>query len=300
MDLSFLVNAQEDGLLLRDFMRKHHVSGALSTAVKADRGFFCRRAGVQDAIRANARVCAGDTILFALPPEPKTSVAPQRLPLDIVYEDAHVMLLNKPAGQAVHPTLGYADGTLANAFCGELAGRGLSSVFRPVNRIDRNTSGLVLCGMNLYAASVLAAQAAKVYYAVLEGVLPCVQGEIDAPIGLAEGSIIRRCVTPDGKPACTQYTVLAEGSGLSLVRAIPVTGRTHQLRVHFAHLGCPLAGDDLYGGSTAHIARHALHCGEISYIDPATGAPRTVQLPLAQDMADLVRRNLRFSALGIV
>ena len=147
MTLEFTVEQKENGMLLRDFLRKRGVSAALAKGVKASDGFF--RDGAP--VHTDMRLSAGQRISFALPPEPPTEVLPQALPLDILYEDAHAMVLNKPAGQTVHPTRGYADGTLANAFRGRMAARGSAAVFRPVNRLDRGTSGLVLCAMNAYA-----------------------------------------------------------------------------------------------------------------------------------------------------
>ena len=167
MTLEFTVEQKENGMLLRDFLRKRGVSAALAKGVKASDGFF--RDGAP--VHTDMRLSAGQRISFALPPEPPTEVLPQALPLDILYEDAHAMVLNKPAGQTVHPTRGYADGTLANAFRGRMAARGSAAVFRPVNRLDRGTSGLVLCAMNAYAAPLLAAAVQKVYYAVAEGLV---------------------------------------------------------------------------------------------------------------------------------
>lgn len=157
MTLEFTVEQKENGMLLRDFLRKRGVSAALAKGVKASDGFF--RDGAP--VHTDMRLSAGQRISFALPPEPPTEVLPQALPLDILYEDAHAMVLNKPAGQTVHPTRGYADGTLANAFRGRMAARGSAAVFRPVNRLDRGTSGLVLCAMNAYAAPLLAAAVQK-------------------------------------------------------------------------------------------------------------------------------------------
>lgn len=262
MRLCFTVASHEDGALLRNFLRARGVSASLLRSVKPLGGFACN--GRE--IRANERVRTGAEISFALPPEGETSVVPQDMPCFIAYEDAHAMVLEKPAGLTVHPTLGYADGTLANAFCGEMQRRGAPRAFRPVNRIDRNTSGLVLCAMQEYATHLLAASAQKVYYAVVQGTLPD-SGEIDAPIGLREDSFVQHCVREDGKRSVTRYRTLWCGDGLSLAAVTPVTGRTHQIRVHFAHLGHPLAGDDFYGGSTQRIHRHALHCGRISFDD---------------------------------
>ncbi len=282
--LQWEVQPGEGNLLLRDFLRRKGVSSALARAVKKAGGFFCDGAPVH----ADVRLCAGQCVSFALPPEPQTGVLAQNLPLEIVYEDAHAMVLNKPAGQTVHPTRGYPDGTLANAFRGQMAARGADTAFRPVNRLDKGTSGLVLCAMNAYAAPLLAASAQKVYYAVAEGRLEDESGAIDAPIALAHGSLIQRCVCGQGKRSRTEYTVLACSAQHTLLRVVPVTGRTHQIRVHFASIGHPLAGDDLYGGSTALLARPALHCGVLSFLPPQGGARRVAEAALPADFCTLL------------
>lgn len=287
MTLEWVVRPGEEKMLLRDFLRRRGVSSSLARAVKTADGFFCDGAP----IHTNARLCAGQRISFALPPEPPTDVLPQSLPLSIVYEDVHAMVLNKPAGQTVHPTRGYADGTLANAFRGRMAARGADTVFRPVNRLDKGTSGLVLCAMNAYAAPLLATSAQKVYYAVAEGEIETNSGAIDAPIALAHGSLIQRCVCGQdgqGRPSRTEYTVIARGGGHTLLRVVPVTGRTHQIRVHFASIGHPLAGDDLYGGRITQIARPALHCGRLSFLPPEGGERRTCEAAFPEDIRALL------------
>lgn len=148
------------------------------------------------------------------------------------------MVLEKPAGMAVHPTRGEVRGTLANAFCGLLRARGQKGVFRPINRLDKGTSGLVLCAMNAYAAPLLAKSAQKVYYALCGGTPPAKAGEFCGPIARRGDSILGRCVCPQGKPASTRYCVLAAGQGRFLAACALGTGRTHQIRVHFSHAGC--------------------------------------------------------------
>ena len=239
-------------------------------------------------VKGSCRVKCDDEVVFSVPESVEPDIEPENIPLDILYEDAHAMVLNKPAGQTVHPTRGYADGTLANAFRGRMAARGSAAVFRPVNRLDRGTSGLVLCAMNAYAAPLLAAAVQKVYYAVAEGLVDGEEGAIDAPIALAHGSIIQRCVCGRGQPSRTEYRVLARGGGHTLLRVVPVTGRTHQIRVHFASRGHPLAGDGMYGGCPEHMARPALHCGAVSFGLTGEDAAHTVHAPLPEDMRALL------------
>lgn len=282
-ELSFKVGQPFDGYLLRDFLAKKGVSAGLARQVKRAGGFFAD----DRPLRTCDRVAAGMTVRFALPAEPPTTVAAEHIPLTIAYESEHAVVLDKPAGMAVHPTLNYAEGTLANAWMGLLEERGETGVFRPVNRIDCNTSGLVLCAKNAFAAPLLAESAEKWYLALVEGTPPAEKGVIDAPIARAPGSIILRCVSEEGKPSRTEYEVVRRCGVHTLVRARTITGRTHQLRVHFAHVGCPLAGDDLYGGSREHIARHALHCACIGFTEPASGEAVRVESPLPPDMSAL-------------
>lgn len=265
MKLIFSVPPEADGALLRNFLRMCAVSTELARAVKFHgSGFFA--AG--EPILANRRVAAGQDISFELP-EDGAGVAPQpEIPVKVVYEDAFAIVLEKPPHLAVHPTLNYPLGTLANGYAALMEARGESPVFRPVNRIDKDTSGLVLAAKNAYAAPLLARNVEKRYDAIAEGELPLGKGVIDAPIGRQAESIIGRCVTPEGKPSRTEYTILEADHGLSLAACVPVTGRTHQIRVHFASIGHPLAGDDLYGGSRERIGRQALHCASQTFRVP--------------------------------
>lgn len=286
MELVFVVSREMDGMCLRDFLRNQGVSATLIKAVKyKTNGFWMDGKPV----RTCDAVIVGQRVRFSLPPEQDTTVEAEDIPCTIVYESDHVMVLEKPAGMAVHPTLNYTNGTLANAYMGLLEKRGEKGVFRPVNRLDKDTSGLVLCAKNAYAAPILAASAKKIYRAILGGVLPSPQGVIEAPIARAEDSIILRRVHPDGKPSRTEYQQEAvTQQELSFVAAKPVTGRTHRLRVHFAHMGCPLEGDELYGGKRDRIHRHALHCSEMWFTEPATGQTVWLTSSLPPDMQALL------------
>ena len=299
MKLYFPVPPQADGVLLRNFLRRCAVSTELARAVKFHgSGFFADG----QPILANRRLAAGQMLSFELPADGE-GVAPQpEIPVQVVHEDAFALLLEKPPRLAVHPTLNYPLDTLANGYAAWAAAQGRSTVFRPVNRIDKDTSGLVLVARNSYAAPLLAQGVEKLYYAIVEGELPLGPGVIDAPIGRQGDSIIGRCVTPEGKPSRTEYTILKVKNGLSLAACVPVTGRTHQIRVHFASLGHPLAGDDLYGGSRERVGRQALHCAKQTYTIPACApmpdgividweAPRqriTVESPLPADLQALL------------
>ncbi len=299
MKLYFPVPPQADGVLLRNFLRRCAVSTELARAVKFHgSGFFVDGRP----ILANRRLTAGQMLSFELPADGE-GVAPQpEIPVQVVHEDAFALLLEKPPRLAVHPTLNYPLDTLANGYAAWAAAQGRSTVFRPVNRIDKDTSGLVLAARNSYAAPLLAQGVEKLYYAIVEGELPLGPGVIDAPIGRQGDSIIGRCVTPEGKPSRTEYTILKAKNGLSLAACVPVTGRTHQIRVHFASLGHPLAGDDLYGGHRERVGRQALHCAKQTYTIPAYTsmpdgilidweAPRqriTVESPLPADLQALL------------
>ena len=285
MKLYFKVPPEADGMLLRGFLRRCSVSTDLSRAVKfRGSGFFADGTPVL----ANRRVEAGQVISFELPPEGE-GVAPQDdIPVDVVYEDAFALVVEKPPHLAVHPTLNYPLDTLANGYAAWALCQGRSPVFRPVNRIDKDTSGLVLAAQNGYAAPLLARRVEKLYYAVAEGELPLGPGVIDAPIGRDPNSVVGRCVRPDGVRAVTHYEVLGRSNGLSLLRLRPETGRTHQLRVHMASIGCPLAGDWLYGEEDPDlIPRPALHAYALDLDHPVTGEHLSLTAPIPADMARL-------------
>ena len=223
------------------------------------------------------------------------SVVPVPGPLEIVFEDQDLLILNKAPGVPVHPGPGHQDDTLGNFVAHYYKMTGQIAAFRPVHRLDRGTSGLLCVARHAHAQEVLKGQLhtaafSRTYLAVCEGRPSPERGVVDAPIGRAEGSAIRREVRPDGAPARTRYEVVEEAGGRSLLRLELETGRTHQIRVHMAHLGHPLTGDFLYGTEDPSlITRPALHAAEISLVHPVTGRPHTWQAPLPEDMAALLQ-----------
>jgi len=261
------------------------ISGGLWKRIKYS-GTFARNG--LPAIAARTAIRDGDILSYALPIV--STVTPETLPLTIAYEDDDILIIDKPAGRLVHPTTKEMHSTIANAVLGLYAARGETRDFHPCHRLDRNTTGLLLIAKRpevQYYFTKHRDTVRRAYLALIEGQLTPAAGIIDAPIARALPSIILRRVAPDGKPARTHYATEAANDRYSLLRLTLETGRTHQIRVHLAHLGHPLLGDDLYGGRTAEIARHALHSARLSLRLPRTGEPMTVEAPLPEDMKRL-------------
>lgn len=213
----------------------------------------------------------------------------------ILYEDEDLLVVDKPPGQCMHPTVHHPRWTLMDAVLAYWAARGETRAFHPVTRLDVGTSGATLIAKSPAAHAQLARlQAAgavrKTYLACVEGRVPRSSGVIDAPIGRVPGSIIQRAVRRDGQPACTRYRVAVRYAAGTLLISRPLTGRTHQIRVHLAHLGHPLFGDDLYGGARTAIARPALHAWRLAFPHPRTGELVRLTAPLPEDFRRLLER----------
>ena len=240
-------------------------------------------------VRTIDRLPPEGKLRLCLPETDRSDTIPQAdIALDIVYEDDDLFVVNKPAGLAVHPSPQNRENTVANGLAALYAARKEPFVFRAIGRLDKNTSGLIVLAKNALSAGLLTTQAAQKimhhdYLAVCTGMLPA-EGTIDAPIGRADGSVIRREVRPDGDRAVTHFVRLAYRDGYSLARVWLNTGRTHQIRVHFAHLGYPLPGDFLYYPDFSRIQRHALHAGALWLRQPVTGQPLHFTAPLPDDM----------------
>lgn len=230
----------------------------------------------------NYKLKAGDTIQVEIPEPEPLELLPQNIPLDIVYEDDSLLVVNKPKGMVVHPAPGNPDGTLVNALlyhCGDSLS-GINGVIRPgiVHRIDKDTSGLLMVAKNDQAHQSLAAQIAahtftRVYNTVVYGNLKNESGTISAPIARHPNDRKKMAVVPGGRDAVTHYRVLERFSGFTLVECKLETGRTHQIRVHMAHIGHPVAGDPVYGPKKCitQLQGQCLHARILGFVHPVTG-----------------------------
>lgn len=238
----------------------------------------------------NYIVHPGDTITVNW--QQDCTIIPTQLPLTICYEDEYMLILDKPAGMLVHPTTSEHVTTLANAVMHYFHTQQLPYNFHPVHRLDRNTSGLVLIAKLPHIQHLLSYNDVKSinrqYLALATGTLKPAEGIIDAPIARHPDSIIQRIVHDSGQHATTCYKVLKNLNNASLIELTLLTGRTHQIRVHLSHIGHPLLGDDLYGGSRELIQRQALHAARLSFPHPVSGNIIDVCSPLPTDLLELV------------
>jgi len=232
-------------------------------------------------IRTVDSVQNGDRLVLHLP-ETCTLTPNAELAVPVVYESAGLLCCNKPVQMPVHPSVLHRDDTLGNWFAARYPGCG----FHLLNRLDRNTSGLCLIAKDAITAHAMT-DVKKRYYALVKPGLTG-SGTVDAPIARERDSVITRCVRADGRHAVTHYRVVQNAADCTLVELELETGRTHQIRVHLAHIGYPLLGDALYGGDCTRLQEHALHCGMLSLPDPETGERMTLYAPLRADMAAML------------
>ena len=244
-----------------------------------------------------ARGKEGETLSIQLFSDEEANIPGEDLPLAILYEDEYLLAVNKPVGQVVHPTHRYLTNTLGNAVIGYWERKGERRLYRPIHRIDRNTSGVVVIAKNQFAHQQLAwqlerGQLHKRYFGFVEGVVCETEGTIDDPIGFAPDSFIKRQVQPKGQSARTHFKVLHRYPHATFLEFILETGRTHQIRVHCEGIGHPLLGDDLYGGDTTLLSRQALHSAVYAFLHPVTRRPMILRAPFPEDLRNLVKRLL--------
>lgn len=286
------ITAEEDGSTVRHILKAklHFSSHAISRLTRAENGILVngQHARTVDVVRTGDVLAVRSEDLR----EPKAVITPGNWPLPVVWEDGHLLVVNKPAGMTAHASNFLPDTpTVAGALAWQ---RGTDFLFHPVNRLDKGTTGLMVVAKSGYVHDLLrrslhSDRFQREYRAVCIGCPSPERGTIDAPIGRKPDSVVARCVRPDGSPAVSHYEVLTQKDGMSLVRLLPETGRTHQLRVHMAYLGCPLAGDWLYGTEDVDlIPRPALHSCALTMIHPVTGETLHLTAPVPEDMVRLV------------
>lgn len=286
--MEYIINSEQDGLLLRDFMRSTLcMSGGMIKRLKRKFDGITVNGIHQNVIY---RLKCGDKVNFDIcdtAADAKGKLLPVDLPLDILYEDENITVVNKPCNMPTHTSFDHYTDTLANALAYRYAGK--PYIFRCTNRLDKDTSGVVLTANNAYFAAKLSKMISggrikKEYMAIVKGRIDG-SGTIDAPIARVGDSIIKREVRDDGEYAVTDYRSIYSSDQISVVLAYPQTGRTHQLRVHFAYVGHPILGDELYGEKSSDISRQALHCYRMTL-----DAKKSFTACIPNDMKNVINR----------
>lgn len=282
----FTVTPDNDGITLKSFLRR--ICGLSARSMKVIRygggSISCK----DTELRAHDILHDGDVVKVRLPQEKQSEIVPIEGDLDILFEDDRLLIVNKPADMPVHPTKIHQLDTLANIVMYYQQSRGESYVFRALNRLDKDTSGIVILAKDRIAYNMVFSTVKKTYIAVCEGIIT-ESGTIDLPIGAAPDSKIQRCIREDGVQAITHYEPIQTFDHHTLCKVWLETGRTHQIRCHMSAIGHPLAGDTLYGGSLDLFQRQALHCQIITLPHPITKEMIGFTTPYPEDFSVLFK-----------
>lgn len=297
--ISYDIDSHSEGLRVEQFLRRKGYSAQnLSTIKRMPESILVN--GVHYYMKQTLK--AGDRLLVRIQEtESSRNIPPVCAPLSVVYEDEDLIVINKPAGMPIHPSLNNYTNSLANALAWYYQQQGKPFIFRCCNRLDRDTSGLTVVAKHLVSGNILSTMTKKKevrreYLAVVRGHIIPESGTISAPLARKGGTIIERVVDFDrGEPAVTHYHLVREANGHSLVSLQLETGRTHQIRIHLKHLGFPLVGDYLYNSDMEYISRQALHSFRLSFPHPITGEVMDFTAPLPEDMRNILteRSSLR-------
>ncbi len=275
--LEYVVLPHEEGVKVKTVLQNRGLSTGMIRRLKQANGIILEN----QAVTVAKNVSAGQKLVLRLPQTPSEFVKPVPMKISVVYEDDWLLVVHKPSGVPIHPSANHHDDSLAGGVAYYMQQENF--VFHPITRLDRYTSGLVLIAKNGVAAADLCGQMKagkieKTYYAVTKGVPTLPQGCIECPIGREEGSVIKRRVSEKGKPAVTHYWVEQTRNNTALVKVMPVTGRTHQIRVHLSHIGTPLLYDFLYRQEVENKI-FLLQCVELKGIHPKTKKEFCVKIP---------------------
>ena len=290
--IEYTIPESQNGLRVEQFLRRKGYSRQNFTEIKRMPQSILVN-GIHYYMRQT--LAAGDHLQVCIcETESSEKIPPVKLPLNIVYEDEDILVINKPAGMPIHPSMKNYYNSLANALAWYYQDQAKPFIFRCSNRLDRDTSGLTVISKHLVSASIMADMTKKrlvhrEYLAIVKGDLTPPAGTITAPLSRKEGSIIERTVDFDhGEEAITHYKLVKKENGHSLVSLQLETGRTHQIRIHMKYLGYPLIGDYLYNPDMEHITRQALHSYHMEFPHPITGQKMTFTAPLPSDMSAII------------
>ncbi|MBR4242242.1 MAG: RluA family pseudouridine synthase [Eubacterium sp.] len=279
-ELTFIINEEDGGIKIRDYLRKFGVSSSLLTKLKNTENGITKNGVFAKTIES---LSEGDILKIRIENSGHMP-SPTKRDIEICYEDEDILVLNKPAFVPVHESLNHRGDTLSNFVSYYLKE---DTAFRAVFRLDRDTSGLILIAKHELSAAKLAGRIKKDYYAVVQGKIS--QGAaINLPIARCGESIIKRKVDENGETAITHFQPISVKNGNTLLKIRLETGRTHQIRVHLSHIGHPLLGDELYGGKCDLINRQALHCKTIYFTHPVSGKEITVESDFPEDIKVLI------------
>lgn len=282
-------------MLIREFLRTKGISKAALTDIKFKGGSITVD---ENTVNVRHRLQKGETLRIVFPPEERSEgMLSENIPLDVVYEDEYVVVLNKEPYMSTIPSREHPHGTVANALLYHYDQQQLQSTVHVVTRLDRDTSGLMLIAKNRFMHHLLSEQQKekkirRTYEALVHGIFEQHNGTIDAPIARKADSIIERTVHEDGQRAVTHFRVLERFQHISRVELELETGRTHQIRVHMAHLGHPLLGDDLYGGERGQMDRQALHSKALRFYHPVLERELMFTAALPSDMKEVLKKEL--------
>lgn len=292
-NIDYIIDEDSAGLRVEQFLRRKRYSGQNLSEIKrmpksilVNGVHYYMRQELSKGDHLQVRIC-----------ETKISekIPPTNLPLNIIYEDEDLLVLNKPAGMPIHPSLNNYTNSMANALAYYFQSQGKPFIFRCCNRLDRDTSGLTIVSKHLVSGSILSdmtkyREVHREYLAIARGSVTPSEGTIQAPLGRKEGTIIERTVDWEhGEDAVTHYKVVKEANGHSLVSLRLETGRTHQIRIHMKYLGYPLIGDYLYNPDMEYMTRQALHSHHMEFTHPITGEHMSFTAPLPEDMARVMQ-----------
>lgn len=292
-NIDYIIDEDSAGLRVEQFLRRKRYSGQNLSEIKrmpksilVNGVHYYMRQELSTGDHLQVRICETQN---------SEKIPPTKLALDIIYEDEDLLVLNKPAGMPIHPSLNNYTNSIANALAYYFQSQGKPFIFRCCNRLDRDTSGLTIVSKHLVSGSILSdmtkyRKVHREYLAIVRGSVTPSEGTIQAPLGRKGGTIIERTVDWEhGEDAVTHYKVVKEANGHSLVSLRLETGRTHQIRIHMKYLGYPLIGDYLYNPDMEYMTRQALHSHHMEFTHPITGEHMSFTAPLPEDMARVMQ-----------